>query len=65
MIEDAFSAERIFELAEIYLDQKKCKALIIGWVEPTQSEGNHLLLITEKEGGMALPNTINNITNLC
>jgi len=65
LIEDNFSEDRMSELAELYIGQKKCKAIIIGWVEPTQSEGNHLLLISEEESGLALPNTAENIKNLC
>lgn len=63
-IEDELNVERISSISSIYLEQNRCKAVIIGWVEPTQNEGNHLLLITGKKGGLSLPNSESNIRNL-
>ena len=64
LISDDLSYDDISEMAAIYMEQKRCKALIIGWVEPTQNEGNHLLLITEEKTGLGEPNTVSNVRKL-
>ncbi len=65
LIEDAFSAKRICEIADLFLAQGKCKAIVIGWAEPTENEGNCIFLISNKGTGINLLNTEKNILKIC
>ncbi len=64
LIADSMDYHQICDMASMYLEQRRCKAVIIGWTEPTQNDGNHLLLITEKSGGLELPNQVEYLRKL-
>ena len=65
LIEEKFSATRIWDLANLFLTQRKCKAILIGWAEPTQNDGNCIFLMTERDSGLNRLNTEQNILKLC
>jgi len=64
LIEDEFSANCICEIADLFLSQGKCKAIVIGWAEPTENEGNCIFLISNKGKGINLLNTEKNILKI-